>query len=683
MKKKIIVITMSNESGIYYKNLLFDFFGNLIEVETLSFEHGVFSYLDNADLYFIGATASDSSDFFEYVLSLVPDREKIVVSRLTFKKAVIDKLRKYPKGTKALLVNLSYNMAIETVADLHRNDITNIDFFPIGPDSEDYPDIDLAITPAESRYVPKTVKKVIDIGYRVFSVSVVVEIALKLGFQWFLKSDKYKNYINELSEDNYSIHALADETVNIENRLEILIESMDIGIIGIDADRRIFICNKSAKNMLSITKDNIIGEFLWEVNKQFHGIERWENDVDQKASKLIYINKMAISVTKAPIIWKKNFNGYFILLQKFTEEEKRQQNLRMQFYERGYRSKYTFDDIKGNCRQIVKAKAIAQKMAVTDASILLTGESGTGKELFAHSIHHASQRSSMPFVAINCAALPETLLESELFGYGEGAFTGAKKGGKMGLFEYAHKGTLFLDEIEGMSKNLQIKLLRVLQEKEIMRIGENRIIPIDVRIIAATNENIYEMVKCGKFRKDLYYRINTLPVVIPPLRERGDDIFLLAENICSQIGAEYVLSPDTKEVFRKYYWDGNVRELKNILEYLKFLDKKEILPSDLPDVMFSNSIKNENTKPCNRTDFEKIMDIYTEKAIKIMDFIRQNPGRNGRRSIYGCFKKEGISISESEIRNILSLLFEGGYINISQGRGGNCLTKMGQDILQM
>lgn len=682
MKKKIIIITFSYEVGSFYKSVFEDFFGNRVDITIHSLELGMVSYLEEADLYYVGTT---SSDIFEYVVSLVPDREKIVVSRLTFRKNCLDEIKKLPKGTKALVVNLSYNMAIETIADLNRNDITHIKFYPMGPENEPPADVEVAITPGELRYVPRNIKKVIDLGYRVFSESVIIEMTFKLGFNWFLKTQQYKNYVEQLSEKNYGIYALTDENVNIENRLEILIESMNIGILGTDCDRRISICNKAAENLILKSRKSLIGSFVWEINSQFKGLVTNLSQEEDKVSKLIHINGTPISVTVAPIIWEKSFNGYFLLLQRFNDEEKRHQNLRMQLHDRGYNSKYTFDDIVANCPQMVRAKDIAKKMALTDASILVTGESGTGKELFAHSIHHASSRRDMPFIAINCAALPDTLLESELFGYGEGAFTGAKKSGKQGLFEYAHKGTLFLDEIEGMSQNLQVKLLRVLQEKEIMRVGENRIIPIDVRIIAATNENILDMVKEGKFRKDLYYRINTLPIEIPPLRDRGEDIFLLAEHLCSEICADYKLLPETEDIFRDYYWDGNVRELKNILEYLKFLDKKEILPSDLPETMLENRIKKENI--CDEVKAESIEKLKKlcgkayDNAVSILAIIKNNPGKNGRRSIYNQLNIDGNQISEMEIRNILNLLMEEGYIVMSVGRGGNRLTHAGERTL--
>lgn len=233
-------------------------------------------------------------------------------------------------------------------------------------------------------------------------------------------------------------------------------------------------------------------------------------------------------------------------------------------------AKYTFQDIVGNSAEINNAIKVARQYAETNATVMLTGESGTGKELFAHAIHHAGSRANRPFIRVNCAALTETLLESELFGYVEGAFTGAKKGGKIGIFEEADKGTLFLDEIAEISIGLQSKLLRVLQEKEIVRVGGTQPISVDVRIIAATNVSLEEQMRKKLFREDLYYRLNMAPLYIPPLRQRQEDIPELIGFLITKFNREFgrdIANIDAKalEQLMAYKWPGNIRELENIL----------------------------------------------------------------------------------------------------------------------
>lgn len=234
-------------------------------------------------------------------------------------------------------------------------------------------------------------------------------------------------------------------------------------------------------------------------------------------------------------------------------------------------AKYSLDQIIGSTSEIVKLKELIKKVAQTKSTVLITGETGTGKELVAHAIHQLSPRNHHPFIRVNCAAIPGELLESELFGYEEGAFTGAKKGGRIGKFELAHCGTLLLDEINQMPVYLQSKLLRVIQEKEIERVGSNKPIEIDVRLIFTTNENLFNLVKKGVFREDLYYRINVVTIDTPPLRTRIDDMPLLIECFIKKINRELGLNIQgvTKEVlelFRSYHWPGNIRELEHSLE---------------------------------------------------------------------------------------------------------------------
>ncbi|OCA92130.1 sigma-54 interaction domain-containing protein [Pseudobacillus wudalianchiensis] len=256
--------------------------------------------------------------------------------------------------------------------------------------------------------------------------------------------------------------------------------------------------------------------------------------------------------------------------------------------QRDLQSKYNFNDLIGDSPAFLSVKKLAQRISGSNSSVLLIGESGTGKELFAHAIHHNSMRASGPFVAINCSSIPEHLLESELFGYEDGAFTGAKKGGKKGQFEMANKGTLFLDEIGDMPLSMQSKLLRVLQEKEIYRVGGQKSISVDVRIIAATHRDLEKMVKKGDFRQDLYYRLNVIKIEIPPLRQRGEDIILISNWLLKKLGTKFYrnsieLSPEVAVRLTQHSWPGNIRELENVLERsINVLDGKVIKLPHLP-----------------------------------------------------------------------------------------------------
>lgn len=253
-----------------------------------------------------------------------------------------------------------------------------------------------------------------------------------------------------------------------------------------------------------------------------------------------------------------------------------------------YKAKYTFDNIITNSFYLNNCKDKALNYSKTDFTILITGESGVGKELFAHAIHNAGKRCEQPFVPVNCAAIPETLIESELFGYEKGAFTGAQKSGKKGKFELANTGTIFLDEIGELPLNMQAKLLRVLQENEIEKIGSDRIIEIDVRVIAATNCNLKKKIREGTFRKDLYYRLNLLSLKIPPLRDRKEDIPLLAQHFSTVLYQKYNIfrefPKEVIDVFVEYPWFGNIRELRNVLTNIAVNSKsREITMDDIPN----------------------------------------------------------------------------------------------------
>ncbi|WP_342429456.1 sigma 54-interacting transcriptional regulator [Neobacillus sp. FSL H8-0543] len=281
--------------------------------------------------------------------------------------------------------------------------------------------------------------------------------------------------------------------------------------------------------------------------------------------------------------------------------------------EKNIKSKYHFSDLLGNSTSFLAVKTLAERISGSQSAALLLGESGTGKELFASAIHNNSIRSAFPFVPINCASIPEQLLESELFGYDDGAFTGAKKGGKKGQFQIANNGTIFLDEVGDMPLAMQSKLLRVLQEKEIQPVGGQKSIPVDVRIIAATHRDLEKMVEEGKFRQDLYYRLNVIKIEIPPLRERKGDIELISIKLLEKLEAKFHrkavgLSTEVIERLELHSWPGNIRELENVLERcINVLDGTTIEIPHLPLYLRDQGLKSKNSQAMNPIGPEKIV----------------------------------------------------------------------------
>ena len=364
-----------------------------------------------------------------------------------------------------------------------------------------------------------------------------------------------------------------------------IIESISEGILALKTDRTIMHINKSAKNLLIITKPE--NEILSQSINNFFGKDHPLNrgiEYCFKHNKAVHSLETSNYTVKYKLIYSPNEEiiGLLLVLRELKEVKK--------FVNRfvGARASYTFEDLIGQNDLFLSSVTLAKTASKSISTVLLVGESGTGKEIFAQAIHNYSNRKNSPFLAINCAALPRNLIESELFGYADGAFTGAKKGGNPGKFELADGGTLFLDEIGEMPLEFQAVLLRVLQENSITRIGGEKLIPVDVRIIAATNKNLEEEIKLGNFREDLFYRLNVLRIDIPPLRERPDDIVLLAEHFLNKLNQRLnknvsQISKNALDVLTSYRWPGNARELQNVLERtINVVTDNIITVNDLP-----------------------------------------------------------------------------------------------------
>lgn len=374
----------------------------------------------------------------------------------------------------------------------------------------------------------------------------------------------------------------AARTINTErtktNIIRMILDTSDDAVMAVDEAGRILEANGQAYRLYQLAfLPHWQGRPVREINPQLTFIGSREIPCRDNEETIINLGGQEYYVKYKLISGEESSIGTLITTSSATKILQEERQLRKSMVRKGSSAKYTFRDIIAVNPEMRKKVEIAKKFSQANSNVLITGETGTGKELFAHSIHSASGRMNQPFVAINCATLPETLLESELFGYEPGSFSGASREGKAGLFELAHHGTIFLDEIGEIPVALQAKLLRVLQEKEIRRIGSAAVIPVDVRVIAATNVNIQEQIAQGRFRSDLLYRLNALEIYIPPLRERPDDVIPLMEGQLRIMAAELgkrvpQLSAEAKDVLRRYTWPGNVRELRNICERLVVLN---------------------------------------------------------------------------------------------------------------
>ena len=377
-------------------------------------------------------------------------------------------------------------------------------------------------------------------------------------------------------------------------RLHQIFDPIDIPFIIVNKASEVLMINEAFTEYLNFPRDQVIGRKVQEIDPNSRFPYVLKSKKAEIAYKHTFSNGHTAVVNRIPVLDDTGEVVYGFGMVVFDDISKLKEALdknklledKLSVYKNELKSirgaKYSWESIIGHAPSMQDVKHMASRSAKTQSNVLIVGESGTGKELFAHAIHNDSLKAEGPFIKINCAAIPKDLLESELFGYDEGAFTGAKKQGKIGKFELANGGTIFLDEIGDMPMNMQVKILRVLQEKEIERIGSHKTIPVDCRIIAATNKNLQEAIKEGQFREDLYYRLNVINIEVPPLRCRKEDMdvltFKLMNKLSDQLG-RYVnsISNEALEALKAYNWPGNIRELENIIERAINLTDKECI----------------------------------------------------------------------------------------------------------
>ncbi len=409
--------------------------------------------------------------------------------------------------------------------------------------------------------------------------------------------------------------------------LETMLAAPDELIVVVNKNGYIENMSQAYGDFLGIQVQNAIGRHVTEVIENTRmdivvktGVPETGETQDIHGEKMIAtripIRKNGMVIGAYGRVLVRNTRELHMLHDKLSSIEM-ELNMYKRTFEKINTAKYTVDDIIGDCSIMQDLKDSVRKVAKTNSNVLIMGESGTGKELFAHSIHAGSMRRKAPFVCVNCGSIPEQLIESELFGYEEGAFTGARKGGKIGLFPAAHGGTIFLDEIGELPLPMQVRLLRVLQDREIQRVGSNVREKVNVRVVAATNRNLYQMVKKGEFRSDLYYRLNVVTLHLPLLRERKEDLPLLIQMILSKISKKesmgaIEISREAMNQLLRYDWPGNVRELENVLERaINFTDAGEkIEAKDLPE-RITGSMVSQTVMP-----LKELMENTEKDAIK-------------------------------------------------------------------
>lgn len=649
--KNIAIVSLGKYTGLTIKNQMEEIINEDINISIFG--------IDNNDLFKFkwDLIIFSSETVKKLLISKIKDMENTIVVKRSISHNCIDELLKLKEDEKVLLVNDHKESCEIAIKQLKKQGIDHIKYYEYYPGISKYEKTDIAVTPGEMHLVPQNINKVIDINPRKMDITSITEILIKLNliskYRDLLSSYYYKDIVN-ISKKYITME---NESNKLKNMLNFILDNQSEGIIYTNIDDEVLILNEKALNLLGVKKEYIIDKNIYEL---FNNLK----------DDIVNLNNKELLITKQSL----NNNGYIgklIIINEVNSIYKIDEELRKKRKCINNNTKYTFNDMIGDSDFNIKNIKLAKKIANTNSTVLIQGESGTGKEILSQAIHNESKRKEYPFIAVNFAAISENLIESELFGYEEGAFTGAKKGGKDGLFKKAHKGTIFLDEIGDAPLHIQARLLRVLQEREITPVGSTDIIPIDVRVIAATNKNLLNEVKNNKFREDLFYRLNVMPIYTIPLRERKEDIIKSLKYYIFKIGniddINYFFEKDVIEFLINYNWPGNFRELVNIVEYLVNIkeDNLKINIYDLPKYILENEdIENKSIDDLNKEELWVLSKIYSYNGI-------------GRRNLSNISYEEGLNLGEGKLRRIINTLKELDYVTVDKGLNGTKITNKG------
>jgi transcriptional regulator with PAS, ATPase and Fis domain len=659
--KTITLITGSRTTGDSLSNQLYEYLGKEFPFNLVDLDEFCPEKVESDLIIFSSSSLEEESR--EKIKTF--QAAKYIKGGRTISHQHIDSLVTIPPGTEILFINDDQNSAMEGIDNLKKIGFNQFNYKACYPPLMETYNIKLAITAGETALVPSSVKQVFDLGTRVFDFHTLSDTLHYLK----IDADKIETrsfaYLKKIVNTSAKLSSYSDKIKDLNNQLMMMVEGISEGLITYDKNGTILVANEKVRSMLSL-KNRVAGINLKKIifNK---GLLTFLMTSQKEENKIFTIDNSELFISRT---YHERSETYISSFKLLTDVEKNME-IQSELRKKGFFAKYRFEDIIGISEAIKRTKEVCQKLARSNLSILLEGESGTGKELLASAIHNHSKRNNKPYVAINMSSLNETLLESELFGYEEGSFTGARKGGKIGLFELADEGTIFLDEIGDISPKLQSGLLRVLQESEVMRIGGNDIKKIDVRVLCATNRDLYKMVREGKFREDLYYRIKQGYVSLAPLRERIEDIPLLLKYF---LETESIYSPEVNlplvNKLKSYSWPGTVRELKYIIAVMLAISESDILTlEDIPEGTFRIDLKTE----------KKISDIESFLMNLINDFHAQGIIAGRERLSQECARADKM-LSISQIRRYLSLLENKGYIEKEHGHYGVMLTEEGKNI---
>lgn len=664
-------------------------------------------------------------------LGFLPPGAEPIVARRIVDCDRLEEVVALPPGTKALFVNDRAETARDCVDSLLDLGLDAVAWLPWHPGlAPPPPEYRVAVVAGEPELVPPGAEQLIDIGVRIYDFGTIAEILGRLGITNVELGQYSRRYLAKIVSLARRLARSNEEARRLSGHLGSVIDSLRHGILVYDEGGRISVCNEELRELLALRGPSPVGGGLAAAVRQKELLEF----LDCRCGE----DEAVFKLPSGPVVVRRfdlGGGGHTVAVFRGEGDEAAEAaRLGREYRRRGHVAKWTMDDIIGESEPLRRAKRIAERLAATDLSILINGESGTGKELFASAIHAASARAAGPFLAVDLGALSDDLIESELFGYEEGAFTGARKGGKAGLFELADGGTLFLDEIGNVSAKVQTRLLRALQEKEIMRVGGADIKRVDVRIIAATKEDLLEKARRGGFREDLYFRLKMGWIRIPSLRERPQDIAALVRRILSLEGCrDLYVAPEVLDALAARDWPGNVRELRNALTYmLAVREGSRLTAADLPErayfesgspgsyrnstpgAGYAGSLHPQSGRagrrgPASEQAFApgsafasgdaapgveagggapeagegKELDEAERFALLIIAEYESRGGSAGRQTVAERAKAEGLLLGPGSARAAIERLAVRGYVESNRGRGGTRLTPLGKRFVRL
>lgn len=668
VKKPVLGLLGKERSAIdFLEKSLNYIFGGAIEIETFFLPDDEYLIKKKADR--IPVVITSYSGFYNDAKVLFTNSE-IIRGDKALSGFNLEKVIMIPAGEKVLVINNPRRAVLETIENLVEFGINHLQYIPFVPNDECPPDVYTAISPGLIHHCPPQIKYKIDIGYRNFSIDALNRVIRAFNLDTHYLDKLTAQYHLPLILSSNKLVENMQKVSLLDRERELIINKIPDAVLSVDYDLTVTSLNRSMEVIIGSTADKLIGQNVDELIVSLNSDKKLLYDLDEGMSSKIKLKDKDYMYSLTTMHAGKNKKYIFIFKESVQEKEQNK------FFHSGYNAKYKFDDFWGDSPAIIEFKKRALLFAKNNASTLIYGESGTGKEIIAQAIHNQSLRKNAPFFAINFAAIAESLAESELFGYERGAFTGARKEGKPGYFEMANGGTLFLDEIGSMPLSLQGRLLRVLQEREIIRIGGSKLIPIDVRIIAATNIDLKKHVEAGRFRQDLYFRLNVLSLNTVALRDFKNSIEKMIKRYLREKYAFFVdlSDDDVKKILMSYNWPGNVRELFNVADYMYYSSEgnSTIHLVNLPQYIISEEAsKNFTKKRVEITDEDSLIEAI------LMIYAKSGNTPLGRMAVKTQLNNN-YSITEHYLKLLLTKMQREGFIQSGSTRQGTQITEKGR-----